>query len=157
MANVSDVIEQYIKQVLSECDDGVLEIQRSELAKLFQCVPSQINYVISTRFTVEKGYKVESKRGGGGDIRIQKIEWTCPKSWYDNVMRLIGNRVTQVAAEGIIDQLEEQKHVTEREGRLMRTVVSRNVLNVPTPLRDQLRANILRALITQLLIREEGG
>mgnify|MGYP001390779353 CR=1 FL=1 len=156
MANISDVIEQYIKRILSECNGDALEIQRSELAKLFQCVPSQINYVISTRFTVEKGYKVESKRGGGGYIRIQKIELTCPKTWYDNTMRMIGDRITQAAAEGLIEQLEEHEQVTRREAHLMRTVVSRDVLNVPTPLRDQLRANILRALITRLLIREEG-
>lgn len=157
MANISDIIEQHIKQILAECEEGALEIQRSELAKLFQCVPSQINYVISTRFTVEKGYRVESKRGGGGYIRIQKIEWACPKSWYDSLMRLIGNRITQVSAEGVIDQLADQDMVTPREARLMRTAISRDVLSVPMPVRDQLRANMLRALITCLLIREEGG
>lgn len=157
MANISDIIEQHIKRILDECEEGSLEIQRNELAKLFQCVPSQINYVMRTRFTEEKGYRVESKRGGGGYIRIQKIEWACPKSWYDNLMRLIGNRITQVSAEGIIEQLVDQEVVTAREARLLRTVVSRDVINLPMPLRDQLRANILRALITSLMIREEGG
>lgn len=151
MANISDVIEQYIKQTLSKCSEGTLEIQRSELARLFQCVPSQINYVIRTRFTVEKGYRVESKRGGGGYIRIQKIEWSCSKTWYDHMMQLIGERITQASAEGMIEQLVEQNKVTKREARLMRTAVSRDVLNVPVPVRDQLRANLLRALITTLL------
>lgn len=157
MANISDIIEQHIKRILAECDEGALEIQRSELAKLFQCVPSQINYVISTRFTVEKGYRVESKRGGGGYIRIQKIEWPWPKSWYDNTMRLIGSRISQASAEGLIDHLEEQGKVTEREAHLMRSAISREVLNVPTPLRDQLRAKMMRAFITCLLTRGEGG
>lgn len=155
MANISDIIEQYIKRTLAECADGELEIQRSELARLFQCVPSQINYVIGTRFTVEKGYQVESKRGGGGYIRIRKIEWACPKAWYDNIMQVIGTRITQSSAADIIEQLEEEDVVTEREARLMRTVISRDVIDVPTPLRDQLRANILRALITSLFIREK--
>lgn len=148
--NITDVIEQHIKHILAECESGALEIQRSELAKFFQCVPSQINYVISTRFTVERGYQVESKRGGGGYIRIKKIEWSCPKSWYDDMMERIGNRLTQLSAEGIIDQLEEQQKATEREARLMRAAVSRDVINVPAQVRDQIRANLLRAFITCL-------
>ena len=72
MRNVSDIIEQYLKHILQESPEGAVEIQRNDLADQFQCVPSQINYVISTRFTLEKGYFVESKRGGGGYIRIQK-------------------------------------------------------------------------------------
>lgn len=156
MANISDIIEQHIKRILAECEEGTLEVQRSELARMFQCVPSQINYVISTRFTLEKGYRVESKRGGGGYIRIQKIEWACPKSWYDSTMRLIGDRISQTSAEGIIEQLKEMELVTEREARLMETVISRDVINVPMPVRDQLRANVMRALITRLLTREGG-
>lgn len=74
MRNVSEVIEQYLKQILQQSPGGVIEIQRNDLADQFNCVPSQINYVISTRFTLEKGYIVESKRGGGGYIRIQKIK-----------------------------------------------------------------------------------
>ncbi|MCC5714945.1 CtsR family transcriptional regulator, partial [Klebsiella pneumoniae] len=70
MRNISDLIEQYLKTTLMRSGNELLEIKRSELAKQFQCVPSQINYVISTRFTLEKGYIVESKRGGGGYIRI---------------------------------------------------------------------------------------
>lgn len=156
MANISDIIEQHIKQILAECEEGTLEVQRSELARMFQCVPSQINYVIRTRFTLEKGYRVESKRGGGGYIRIQKIEWASPKSWYDSTMRLIGDRIPQASAEGIIEQLKEMELVTVREAQLMETAISRDVINVPVPVRDQLRANLMRALITCLLTREGG-
>ncbi|WP_054951030.1 CtsR family transcriptional regulator [Numidum massiliense] len=157
MANISDIIEQHIKQILAQCGDGSLEIQRSELAKMFQCVPSQINYVISTRFTVEQGYHVESKRGGGGYIRISKIEWTCPKAWYDNIVKLIGGSITETAAEGVIEQLYEQDMVTTREAHLMRAAISREVIKVPTPIRDQLRANIMLAFIRSLVVRTERG
>ena len=74
MRNISDVIETYLKQVLEISQQDILEIKRSEIADKFQCVPSQINYVINTRFTIERGYIVESKRGGGGYIRIMKVE-----------------------------------------------------------------------------------
>lgn len=74
MRNISDIIERYLKSILHESPEGMVEIQRNDLADQFSCVPSQINYVISTRFTLEKGYLVESKRGGGGYVRIQRIE-----------------------------------------------------------------------------------
>ena len=72
MRNISDIIEEYLKQVLEKSEEEIVEIKRSEIANKFQCVPSQINYVINTRFTLERGYIVESKRGGGGFIRIIK-------------------------------------------------------------------------------------
>ncbi len=73
MRNVSEVIEQYLKQILQQSPGGVIEIQRNDLADQFNCVPSQINYVISTRFTLEKGYIVESKRGGGGTFEFRRL------------------------------------------------------------------------------------
>lgn len=74
MRNISDIIENYLKKVLEMSEDDLVEIKRSEIADKFQCVPSQINYVINTRFTIERGYIVESKRGGGGYIRIIKVQ-----------------------------------------------------------------------------------
>ena len=74
MRNISDIIECYLKKVLEMSEKDILEIKRSEVADKFQCVPSQINYVINTRFTIERGYIVESKRGGGGYIRIMKVQ-----------------------------------------------------------------------------------
>ena len=74
MRNISDVIESYLKQILEMSQQDILEIKRNEIADKFQCVPSQINYVINTRFTIERGYLVESKRGGGGYIRIMKVK-----------------------------------------------------------------------------------
>ena len=74
MARLSDVIEDFIKQMFNENDENVIFIQRNELADQFRCAPSQINYVLTTRFTYEKGYLIESKRGGGGHIAIKQLE-----------------------------------------------------------------------------------
>ncbi|UFJ40620.1 CtsR family transcriptional regulator [Brevibacillus humidisoli] len=154
MRNISDIIEQHLKRILQESPNGLVEIQRSELADMFQCVPSQINYVINTRFTIEKGYVVESKRGGGGYIRIRKAQITS-KSRLQELLteELIGSSITQGAAYAIIDRLHEEGIINSREAALMKTATSRTVLNLETPLRDRLRANLLKHMIASILIR----
>ncbi|ATY83665.1 transcriptional regulator [Kyrpidia spormannii] len=151
MRNITDLIEQHLKSILQQSRDGVVEIQRGELAEQFNCVPSQINYVISTRFTVERGYIVESKRGGGGYIRIRKLEFGQERPIHDELIRLIGEEVTQREAHDIIDHLFEDGFVTEREVRLLHAAVCRDVLRGPIPYRDQLRARLLRAMLVELL------
>src|SRR5690625_6729981 len=105
MRNISDIIEQYLKQRLKRKGKNVLEIKRSEVADQFQCVPSQINYVINTRFTVEKGYLVESKRGGGGYIRIIRIEHRDEFELIAEVIHLINPDVSQQAAIDVLESL----------------------------------------------------
>ncbi|MDO3655591.1 CtsR family transcriptional regulator, partial [Bacillus subtilis] len=83
--NISDIIEQYLKEVLDQNGREILEIKRNEIADKFQCVPSQINYVINTRFTSERGYIVESKRGGGGYIRIIKVKMNDEVDLLNNI------------------------------------------------------------------------
>jgi transcriptional regulator CtsR len=151
MKNISDLIEQYLKSVLQQSDSGTVEIQRSDLADRFECVPSQINYVISTRFTIEKGYVVESKRGGGGYIRIRKLDLLRHHNIYENIIQLVGDEVTQDEAEGIVYRLEEQEWITSREAVLMRSVITREVLLIKLPQRDQIRARIIKAMLIALL------
>ena len=90
MRNISDIIENYLKQVLEMSEKEIVEIKRSEIADKFQCVPSQINYVINTRFTIERGYLVESKRGGGGYIRIMKVHSYDHAHLIDQLISIIG-------------------------------------------------------------------
>ncbi|MDV2583569.1 CtsR family transcriptional regulator, partial [Alkalibacillus haloalkaliphilus] len=90
--NISDIIEKYLKQVLEMSEADHVEIKRSEIADKFQCVPSQINYVINTRFTIERGYIVESKRGGGGYIRIMKVESHDYADLIDHLLSLFQGR-----------------------------------------------------------------
>ncbi|MDO7908384.1 CtsR family transcriptional regulator [Paenibacillus sp. JX-17] len=151
MRNISDVIEQYLKSILQESAEGMVEIQRNDLADRFSCVPSQINYVISTRFTLEKGYLVESKRGGGGYIRIQRIELPAQHVLHTHLHQSIGQAISQSAGEGLIYQLEEAKFLNPREAALMRAAISRECLAIKLPYRDQLRARLLKAMLISLL------
>lgn len=151
MRNISEVIEQHLKRILQKAEDGIIEIQRNDLADQFQCVPSQINYVISTRFTLEKGYIVESKRGGRGFIRIQKVELTSHGDIVDYIQRTIGDQVDQQTSEGLVYQLREGKYITDREAAMMKSVISRNTLALKLPLRDEIRAKILKSMLISLL------
>jgi transcriptional regulator CtsR len=151
MRNISDIIESHLKLILNESNKGYIEIQRGDLADQFQCVPSQINYVINTRFTVEKGYLVESKRGGGGFIRIRKVQLINNQELLQKILNMIDTEISQANAEDIIERLFEIGVVTERESRLMKTVIHRNILSFNVQLRDQLRAKLLKAMMIALL------
>ncbi|OGX68479.1 MAG: transcriptional regulator [Paenibacillus sp. RIFOXYA1_FULL_44_5] len=151
MRNVSDVIEHHIKNILQQSPDGVIEIQRNELAEQFQCVPSQINYVISTRFSVEKGYIVESKRGGGGYIRIRRIDLPEHGALQNFIYQTIGTQIDQDSASGMIYQLVEAKLITNREAMMLGSAIKREVLQLKLPLRDEIRAKLLKAMLVALL------
>ncbi|MFD1953998.1 CtsR family transcriptional regulator [Paenibacillus thailandensis] len=153
MRNISDLIEQYLKQLLQNSPEGAVEIQRNELADRFSCVPSQINYVISTRFTLEKGYMVESKRGGGGYVRIQRVELPALNNIQHHISQTIGDCVEQDVAEGLIYQLEEAAFITKREANLIRAAISRDTIAVKLPLRDEIRARLLKSMLITLLAR----
>lgn len=149
--NISDIIEQYLKAHLQKSKNGYIEIQRSELADYFQCVPSQINYVINTRFTVEKGYLVESKRGGGGFIRIRRIELSGNENFLQDILNMIGDEIPQATSEAIIERLYESKLISKREARLMNVVTHRNILSFDVNIRDELRAKLLKSMILALM------
>ena len=115
--NTSDSIEEYIKQLLAQ--SGIAEIKRSNLADTFQVVPSQINYVIKTRFTESRGYTVESKRGGGGYIRIARVRFSDQHQMFGNLMANIGERISEQVFTDLIQLLFDEKIITEREGNLI--------------------------------------
>ncbi len=150
MRNISDVIESYLKQIFEMSQQDILEIKRSEVADKFQCVPSQINYVINTRFTIERGYLVESKRGGGGYIRIMKVKSQDYVDLIDDLISIIGYRVSQSTAEGIITRLINEEVINDREAKIMMSVIDRSVIYIDLPDRDELRARILTAMLTTL-------
>ncbi|MBS4179704.1 CtsR family transcriptional regulator [Lederbergia citrea] len=147
MRNISDVIENYLKKVLELSEGEIVEIKRSEVADKFQCVPSQINYVINTRFTIERGYMVESKRGGGGYIRITKVRIHDKAHLIDQLKVLIGRSISQTSAQDVIFRLVEEGVVLEREAKLMLSVIDRSVIYIDLPVRDELRARLLKAMI----------
>jgi transcriptional regulator of stress and heat shock response len=150
LRSISDIIEEYLKKILEKSKDDILEIKRSEIASKFQCVPSQINYVINTRFTIERGYLVESKRGGGGYIRIIKVRPNSKKQFIDQMLSLVGNKISQTAATDIIENLLTEEVITNREARLMLNALDRSIIYLDLPERDFLRARILKAMLISL-------
>lgn len=150
MKNISDIIENYLKKVLNQSEQEIVMIKRSEIADKFQCVPSQINYVINTRFTTEKGYVVESKRGGGGYIRIAKVRLYDYVHVIDQLLQLIEDMLPQQVAENMILRLVDEEIISNREAKLMLNVIDRSVINIELPLRDELRARLMKAMLTSL-------
>lgn len=151
MARVSDIIEDFIKTLIKDAENDIIEIQRNELAQYFNCSPSQINYVLSTRFSNEKGYYIESKRGGGGYIKIIKVNINNDSYLENTIMRTIGDSITKSKAYSIIDNFYEEKLINEREKNLMKTALSDRALNIITPYKNKIRANILKDMVLVLL------
>jgi transcriptional regulator CtsR len=151
LPSLTEQIEQWLKEQLLRAGGNILEIRRSDLAEIFDCVPSQVNYVLSTRFTVERGFLVQSRRGGGGFIRIIKLRMDLPEQLQDLLKKGIGESISQAQAEGIIKRLWEEELLNERERRMLEAAVSRETLGVGLPLRDVLRARLLKAMLLALL------
>ncbi len=143
--NTSDSIEENIKLLLAQ--SGIAEIKRSNLADAFQVVPSQINYVIKTRFTESRGYIVESKRGGGGYIRIARVSFSDQHQMFDNLMGSIGECISEQVFTDLIQLLFDEKIISEREGNLILATASDEVLGKDAP---EIRARMLRKILQRL-------
>lgn len=154
MRNISDIIEGYLKSIIELEDNGIAEIKRNEVAEKFQCVPSQINYVIKTRFTIERGYAVESKRGGGGYIRIHRIQTNSRKELVDHILESLQEGASSVMTEDIIYRLLAEQAVTRREARLMLAGVEHSAKHYPRSERDVIRARVLQAMLFSLLYEQ---
>jgi len=148
--SISDIIEQYLKKIIHSTEEKMIEIKRSEIADRFQCVPSQINYVINTRFTLEKGYVIESKRGGGGYIRIFRIEHQNNLELLNDLSKMINPKVSEQGAIDVLERLVEKKVINEREMKLIQSMVQRETINLPLPERDILRSRLLTAVLNTL-------
>ena len=146
---ISDIIEEFIKDLLKD-DKDFIDIQRNELAEYFKCVPSQINYVISTRFSPEQGYYVESRRGGGGYIRIRKIN-TTRDDYLMNVIKSIDQKTTSHEVDLYISNMLSEGYISKTEARLLKVATSDKVLNVPQEYKDTLRANLFKNMIINLI------
>ena len=143
---MSDIIADFIGEMLSD-NGGVAEVQRKSLADRFSCVPSQINYVIETRFTPEHGYLVESQRGGGGYIRIVRLMGDKQRTLLE-AARGIGGRLTQNDAARLTRALVSAELLSQREGQLLLSACSDGALaEVDKSGRDRLRAAIFRCAV----------
>lgn len=150
--NMSDIIEAYLKQALSEQEQ--VEIRRSEIASRFDCVPSQINYVINTRFTVQQGYLVESKRGGGGYIRIMKVKMLEESDILDRMIDLIGDRIDEKDSLAIVQTLYDEEVLSRRESKLMLVAMEKTLYTGKATVDNLIRANILKSMRSALRYRK---
>ena len=142
---ISDVIAQFINQLLEE--DSTAEVQRSELASRFNCVPSQINYVISTRFSPERGYVVESRRGGGGYIRIRRVQ-TDPQLLIMHTVNAVGDAVDYDTAGALISNCVSAGVLSRQTACLMLAALGDQALRpVSPPGRDVVRASVLKQML----------
>lgn len=145
---MSDMIEEFIKEMFSE--DDFIEIQRNDLAQYFNCVPSQINYVIATRFKPSQGYYVESKRGGGGHIRIKKINIT-KSNYLMHAINSIDDQITSQEVDIFISNFLSEGIISKTEAKLLKVATSDNVLTVSQEIRDKLRTNIFKNMLVNLV------
>ena len=145
---MSDVIEEFIKDLFDD-DNQLVEIQRNELAEHFNCVPSQINYVISTRFKPSQGYYVESKRGGGGHITIKKVNNT-KSDYFMHIIKNIGEEMTSNDVDILINDFLSYDLITKEEAKLLKVATSDNVLLLAKDVKDKLRAKIFKNMLLNI-------
>ena len=144
---LSDLIASFLQDSLDTAENGVLEVQRSDLAQRFNCVPSQINYVMSTRFSPERGYIVESRRGGNGYIRITRVR-VDRETLLMHVINSLGGSVDLSSARAILSNLVQSGAMDRALGQTILTAVGDKALGqVPREKRDAVRADILKQVL----------
>lgn len=148
--NISDLIENFICEKLDETK--IVELKRNELASYLGCVPSQINYVISTRFTTERGYIVESRRGGGGYIKISRVE--VPKSNFQmHIINSIGSSIDYPSVVAILSNMARDGILTVEAANIIASALSDKALSIVQGVnsKNALRANIFKNILINLM------
>ena len=145
---ISDVIEEFIKDLFDDGSDAI-EIQRNELAEHFNCVPSQINYVISTRFKPSQGYYVESRRGGGGHITIKKVK-NDKEDYIMHIINNIGNQLTSNDVDILISDFLSYNIIDTKEAKLLKVATSDNVLKLTKDIKDEVRTRIFKNMLLNI-------
>ncbi|MFC6207806.1 MULTISPECIES: CtsR family transcriptional regulator [Levilactobacillus] len=147
--NISDIIESYLKQILAESQQ--VEIRRAEIADQFNVVPSQINYVIKTRFTIQDGYVVQSKRGGGGYIRIEKVKLLDNLDFIDSLVSAVGDHITRHDGLAVVRSLFEAGAINRRETNIILAAIDKDAVSTGDRELDQrVRAQILISILNHL-------
>ncbi|HHT35585.1 MAG: CtsR family transcriptional regulator [Candidatus Wallacebacter cryptica] len=150
MASLADLIESYIKQQLRRSENQAIAISRAQLAELFSCVPSQINYVLTTRFTMERGYMIESRRGGGGYIRIVRVDKSDRPRMAEQLLLEIGDEISESQAEQFLASFRELGVLSDKQKRVIRALLQRETAQIGQG-RARLRASLLRSLVILIM------
>jgi len=160
MSSLTHAIEVYLNELLNESGDSesMLSIRRKELAQTFGCVPSQINYVLRSRFTQEHGYIVESQRGGHGYIRIERIKQNTSEDRLDHVEKIVGDTISWEDARKRLSVLQKRGLITARE-RLLIEVALRHCDELGTSLfdlsshkRETIQAELLKRVLRSIML-----
>lgn len=148
MAKLSDIIEEYINKIIEDAEKDSIEIQRNILAQKFNCAPSQINYVLTTRFGNDKGYIIESRRGGGGYVRIYKLK-SNPEEHIEKILKdTIGDSLTKAQSENILITLFDKGIINKRELQIMIRVLSDRALGkIFHGDRNTIRADLMKEML----------
>ena len=148
---LSDAIEQFIKTMLTQTEQEV-ELKRNELAEYFNCAPSQINYVLATRFTPDHGYIIESRRGGGGYIRIFRMEQDTSEQLMYLLHERVGDSIDYLSATHLIQQMRERELISACEAAIMLSAISPQALSLPLnpEMKDALRARIFKSMLLEI-------
>ena len=149
MASRSDIIEQFILDTLAE--ESFIELSRNDLARFFSCAPSQINYVLNTRFTINNGYVIESVRGGAGFIKVIKIN--NDSSNLNKLIELCSQPLSIIEGNQILDNLLSRDLISVAENQILKRAISTKALNNPLNMEEMLRANILKEIIIEIMKR----
>ena len=152
MAGLTSDIERFLKAMLEETTDGMLEIGRNDLAMQFDCAPSQINYVLSTIFTPHNGYLIESKRGGNGFIKIITI--VEEDNYLSYLVKNLNKQMTEANADSLFVDLYNRKYFTKDEFLIAKYATSDKALvGVDSKCRNRLRSDIIKNIILSVLAR----
>ena len=152
MAGLTSDIEEFLKAMLRQSTDGMLEIGRNDLAIKFDCAPSQINYVLSTRFTPHNGYLIESKRGGNGFIKIITI--VEEDNYLSYLVKNLNEQMTEANADSLFKDLYNREYLNEDEFLLAKYATSDKALaKIRSDMRNFLRSDIIKNMILSILAR----
>ncbi len=147
--NISELVARAIIDILEE-SDGIAEIQRNDFAQTMGCAPSQINYVITSRFTPEHGYTVESRRGGGGYIRITRVRHD-KSAVLMHLVNCTGNSLDSKTARAMISNLLMNSIISEEVYKVMLAACSDGAYrDIPTVYRDAVRASVFKQMLINL-------
>ncbi len=156
MRLLSDSIEDFIKALMTDEDErqSAVEVRRNELAAHFGCAPSQINYVLATRFTPDHGYLIESRRGGGGYIRIVRLQRSGSQDVLRALYQRIGQTLSLSEASRMIENLKSEKLISEAEGQLMFSALTPVSVALPLDLKEALVAGTMKSMLLSIARRE---
>lgn len=153
MSNLADLIEQYLRRILTQ--QKMVELQRRELAKMFRCAPSQINYVLETRFTLERGFLIESRRGSGGYIRISEVQWKSGTNLPQLLEEIIPQTVESGILQDILESLVRKQLLPAETALLAQSLMEQDFDHLPPEYAGYLRSRFIKALL-MILERENS-